>query len=554
LRIGASPVSSVASFLLIASGALVLVGWQFDLQILTSLTGQITMKANAALGLLSSGVALVLVGATSRGARLIGQLFGVLAGLIGTLTLSEHIVGWNLGIDELLFSELPGAAATTSPGRMGPNTSTSLTLGSIALCCLYRSSLRAIATAQLLAACMAILALVPIAGYMYGATELYAIAKYTGIAAHTGVALLILSVGLLAARSNVGPMAALTTRAAHGVMARRLLVVAFVVPPLFGFFRVEGQARGWYDTGLGAALFVVSMMVLLSITIWRTAGAMGRTDAELAQAALDREALLVRERAARRRAEGADRAKDDFIAALSHELRTPLNAILGWMIMLQQHSASEAARTRATNIVLRNAGVLARLIEDLLDTSRITTGHLVVDREPVDPKMVVQAAVESVQPTAESSGVVMAVVTDPPVPMIMGDAQRLQQVVSNLLSNAIKFSPSGGRVEVHVAMEGETLEISVWDEGEGIDPAFLPHAFERLRQADTSTTRAQGGLGLGLYLARHLTLLHGGTLTAESPGLGQGSVFTIRLPAGADIADGNRITDDEIPVMRARSS
>jgi signal transduction histidine kinase len=138
--------------------------------------------------------------------------------------------------------------------------------------------------------------------------------------------------------------------------------------------------------------------------------------------------------------------------------------------------------------------------------------------------------------------------------MIIGDAQRLQQVVSNLLSNAIKFSPSGGRVEVHVAMEGETLVISVSDEGEGIDPTFLPHAFERLRQADTSTTRAQGGLGLGLYLARHLTLLHGGTLTAESPGLGQGSVFTIRLPAGADIADGNRITDDEIPVMRARSS
>jgi signal transduction histidine kinase len=525
-----SGLSRAAGLVLIAIGATVLVGWAVNSEFLKGLSGEITMKPNAAVGLLAAGLSLALLGARSPAARLLGQACAVLAGTVGVLTLSEHIVGWELGIDQLLFEETPGAAATTSPGRMGPNSSTSLALSCTALLCLYRSTDRTILVAQLLGAAVAVLALIPTVGYVYGAQQLYAIAKYTGIAFHTGLALLALSAGLLLARHDKGPVSALTTDAPSGVMTRRLLAAAILVPLLVGYLRVIGERLDFYDSPLGVALFVVTMIVMLSVLVWRAAVAFGRSDRELRIVQRHREQLLVRERTAREKAERADQAKDEFIAALSHELRTPLNAILGWMYMLQQETIPDASRTKATDVVLRNAGVLSRLIEDLLDTSRITTGHLVLSMGPLDVRTVVQAAVDSVLPAAAARSVDVVVPRmTAPVPMV-GDAERLQQIVWNLLSNAIKFSPPGTQVHISVGSTVDEIVISVKDEGEGIDPAFLPHVFDRLRQGDASTTRAQGGLGLGLFIARHLTILHGGTLDAHSNGPGTGAAFTVRLP------------------------
>ena len=540
-----SRVSRVAGIVLIATGVLVFAGWAFEVERLKALTGQITMKTNTALGLAAAGVSVLLLG--SRGSlRKIGIGCALFIGLIGSLTLSEHLVGWNLGIDELVFGEAPGALATTSPNRMGPNAATSLTLACLSLLCLYRGSPRSTTAAQLLAACMGVLALIPVVGYFYGAQELYTIARYTGISPPTGAALLVLSAGLLGGRPHEGPIASVTTSLPHGVMARRLLVGALLVPPMLGYVRVTGERVGWYDSGLGTAIVVVAVMVMFSMSIWRSAIASEGMTLELRSAQQEREKLLLRERAARERAERADRAKDEFIAALSHELRTPLNAVLGWMFILQHEAMSAADRTKATDAVIRNAAVLARLIEDLLDTSRITTGHLILEQVALDTRTVVQAAVESVMPAAVARGVEVEFLPGPPVPPIVGDPQRLQQVVWNLLSNGIKFSPPDRKVTVSVSEEEEAVLVVVQDEGEGIDEALLPHLFDRLRQGDASTTRAQGGLGLGLFIARHLTLLHGGTLQAQSDGPDKGATFTVRLPLappgdqGGDASDGER--------------
>jgi signal transduction histidine kinase len=198
--------------------------------------------------------------------------------------------------------------------------------------------------------------------------------------------------------------------------------------------------------------------------------------------------------------------------------------------MLRTDTVPESARGKAAEAVVRNAGLLARLIEDLLDTSRITTGHLTLARTSVDLAAVVRAAVESVLPASVGQGVRVVFDAPPALPTVNGDAQRLQQVMWNLLSNAIKFSQAGGEVRIGLKGYADYVVVSVADQGEGIDPAFLPFIFERFQQADPTTVRAQGGLGLGLYIARHLTELHGGTLHAHSPGLGKGTVLTMRIP------------------------
>ena len=525
-----------AGLLLVVIASLVLVGWTFGIEDLITLFGPITMKANAAFGILASGVGLILLGSSSKKAIIAGRLLAKFVCVLGAATLCQHMLGWDLGIDQLVFPEAPGAVATASPGRMGVNASLCFVLGGIALSALYRDTLDAAVTAQVFGALGVVCAMVPLVGYLYGATELYAVARFTGIGLHTGVALLILGLTTLTARPAEGPVAALLANAQHGMMARRLLAVAVIVPLVFGYVRVAGERRGWFDLPLGTSLLVVAVIVLLSLTIWRTALALRRSNEELELAQRALSDLLELERTARQKAEQADRAKDEFIAALSHELRTPLNAILGWMYMLRNETVPDAARGKAAEAVVRNAGLLARLIEDLLDTSRITTGRLELAMAPLDLKAVVQAAIESVLPASEQRGVVVTLESDPAVPAVAGDPHRLQQVVWNLLSNAIKFSPPGATVTVKITAHQGSAVVTVSDTGTGIDPAFLPRIFDRFQQADSSTAREHGGLGLGLYIASHLTELHGGSLEARSAGRGKGAEFTLRLPISALIA------------------
>jgi len=248
----------------------------------------------------------------------------------------------------------------------------------------------------------------------------------------------------------------------------------------------------------------------------------------------ERAELLERERAARSDAEKANRLKDEFLATVSHEIRTPLNAVIGWSRMLRSGSLDERSATHALEVVERNARAQKQIIEDILDVSRVITGKLQLNLGPVDLVSVVDAALDAVRPALEAKNIKIETIIDAGLKIVAGDADRLQQVVWNLLSNAAKFTPIGGKVEVKVSRNVSFMEIQVSDSGPGIDPEFLPHVFERFRQADGSTTRTHGGLGLGLAIVRHLVELHGGLITAENRQEGSGAIFSVKLrvPSG----------------------
>ena len=252
---------------------------------------------------------------------------------------------------------------------------------------------------------------------------------------------------------------------------------------------------------------------------------------ELTKTEAERDELLRKEREARETAEAADRSKDEFMAVLSHELRTPLNAVYGWARMLQSGELRDASTiARAKDAIVRNADAQVRLIDDLLDLSRITTGKMRLDVRRVEMTGVLQGALDAVRPAADAKMIRMHTSIDPGGGHVTGDPARLQQIVWNLLMNAVKFTPRGGEVHLRLGRVNSSVHIVVSDTGQGIAPAMLPHVFERFRQADSSSTRAHGGLGLGLALVKHLVQLHGGTVAAHSDGDGQGATFTVVLP------------------------
>jgi signal transduction histidine kinase/ActR/RegA family two-component response regulator len=275
----------------------------------------------------------------------------------------------------------------------------------------------------------------------------------------------------------------------------------------------------------------------------------------------EREQLLAREQAARAEAESANRMKDEFLATLSHELRTPLNAMLGWTQMLRTRKLDEATSARAFETIDRNTKSLAALIEDVLDVSRIISGKLHLNVHPVELVSVVEAAIDTVRPTATLKEIQLDFIWDRSIEPVLGDANRLQQVLWNLISNAVKFTPKGGRVEVRLErvdrlaglqveeelqvdrlqVQGSNqssnlqpsnpcVQIQVSDTGKGIARDFLPYVFDRFRQENSSTTRSYGGLGIGLAIVRHLVELHGGTVYVDSPGEGKGATFSVQLP------------------------
>ncbi|MFL6208741.1 MAG: ATP-binding protein [Pyrinomonadaceae bacterium] len=646
-------------------GALVLTGWLFDIHRLKSVYGDITMKANAALALLLAGASLWTLGVAEQSAfaRRAGQMCAAVIALTGLLTLSEHVFGWNLGLDQLLFTEPAGALATTSPGRMGPFASVCFTLAGIALLLLHGR--RNVSLAQLLAVVISSLALLPIIGYAYKTEALYGVARYTGIALHTAVSLFVLGLGLLSARVGQGLTAVIGSNRAGGLMARRLLLAVVCVPFLLGWVRLLAQRAGYFDLGFGAALLVLFIIILFTAIIWQSAAKLNHTEQQqlAAEAAIhekeeglrqhaalielsyepifiwdlaqgtvewnkgceqlygytraeavgqvshqllktefpvslnaqlemlrrdgywsgelrhttrdgrevmvesrqqliesqgqrlvletnrditerkraeqEREQRLSREQALRVEAEMANRLKDEFLATVSHELRTPLTAILGWATMLRTGQLDEPTFKRALATIERNGRAQAQLIEDLLDVSRIISGKLRLEVEPTDLISVIKAAIDSVRPAADAKEIQMQLVLNPAASQIRGDAIRLQQVVWNLLANAVKFTAQGGRVQVRLERTDAQAQLTVSDTGEGISPDFLPSVFDRFQQADGTTTRKHGGLGLGLAIVRHLVEMHGGSVAAASDGLGRGTSFTVRLPLAAARATGS---------------
>jgi signal transduction histidine kinase/ActR/RegA family two-component response regulator len=349
-------------------------------------------------------------------------------------------------------------------------------------------------------------------------------------------------------------------------LADALLLLALVMQALavaYGVFllsRRQGAAGAWlFLLGAMTSMLVWRMVVVTGITppqffnpliaIWGSTcmvGAMclfGREVTRRNRAEAERDALLESERAARSDAERASRLKDDFLATLSHELRTPLAAILGWCEVLKLGQAGPDGSERALQTIERNARVQARLVDDLLDVTRLQAGALHLELAAVALDVPVRAAVLAWRRAASARSLALEVRIDSAPPLVNGDAGRLQQVAANLLVNALKFTPEGGRITVTVRCTDDgRAELSVTDDGEGIEESFLPQLFTRFRQADSGTTRRHGGLGLGLSIVSSLVSLHGGEVLARSDGLGQGATFTVRLPLAPGVpgAGGNR--------------
>jgi signal transduction histidine kinase/CheY-like chemotaxis protein len=267
---------------------------------------------------------------------------------------------------------------------------------------------------------------------------------------------------------------------------------------------------------------------------------------------------IVRAHEANRLSEHANRAKDEFLGVVSHELRTPLNAILGWSQLLgREKVVNPTILAKGLAVIERNSRAQVKLIEDILDVSRIISGKLRLELKPIEVESVLRAAAEAIRPVADAKGVSLRAASTQGT-MVLGDPDRLQQVLWNLLSNAVKFTPAGGQVDVAVERAGRSVRVMVLDSGKGIDPEFLPYVFERFRQADSTTTRRHGGLGLGLAIVRHVVELHGGSVRALSGGLDRGSTFVVKLPlyegndVGGDREPGVRVARDTDPGAMAR--
>ncbi len=261
-----------------------------------------------------------------------------------------------------------------------------------------------------------------------------------------------------------------------------------------------------------------------------------RAEREMAESAAlranaaERERLLESERAARNESDRASRLKDEFLATLSHELRTPLNAILGWAQLLRARPSDAQQVQEGLETIERNARVQAQIIDDLLEMSRIISGKLRLDVQPVDLVAIIDSSIRTVRPAADAKAIRVQPILDPRAGPIVGDPARLEQILWNLLSNAIKFTPKEGRVQVVLARVNSHIELIVSDTGIGIRPEFLPFLFDRFRQADASTTRQHRGIGLGLSIVKSLVEMHGGTVSASSDGAGLGSTFVVKLP------------------------
>jgi signal transduction histidine kinase/ActR/RegA family two-component response regulator len=538
-------------FALIAAlqGALALAGWITGIEALKGgYALGINIKANTAVVLLLLGLALLLLGPPRRrGWRTwIGRALAFLALAIGALTLFEHFTGRDLGIDQALFTEAPGLPATSSPNRMGPPASIIVPLIGLSLLISDSRPWKGVRLSQLAAALALLLAAVPLLGYVYGVRELFGLASFTGIALPTAICFVLLALGVLFARAHQGAMKLVIADNAGGMLFRRMFPAAIIIPVALGWASIAFQDMGLFDANFGRSLLTVSFMVVFSALIWWNAAlifrvAAGRDRAEDAERELSvrLRTALEGERAAREAAEHANRMKDEFLATLSHELRTPLNAILGWATLLAEEALSEEDMKRGLATIQRNARLQARLIEDLLDMSRIVSGQIRLEVRAVDLCHLVDMTVSAAVPSADAKGVALSRDLEQDACMVSGDPERVHQILWNLISNAVKFTPSGGQASVRLRRVGDVAEVTVTDNGIGISSGFLPHIFEQFHQEDASFTRRYGGLGLGLSIAQRLAHLHGGRIEAASPGEGKGATFTLFLPLMPARPDGD---------------
>ena len=516
--------------------ALALASYPLGMRVARSFGNPLEVQPNTALGILLLAVALLVRG-TGRAGRVASIVLAAAATAIGAATLLEHVTGVGPRVDGLLRRALPAAPGITGPGRMGPLAAGSLVAGGVAVLLLSRA--RGALAAQAVALAAVPLPLIGVVGHAYGVTVLYGAPGPSAQALPTALGFLALAVALLCARPDGGLVAPLAGTGTGSALARRMLAYVLLVPVVLGGAALAISGAG-PQAAFAVSLLVVSLSLVFSGLVLRDAHAIDRIEVAKLRAQEDRAAsreelarALDNEHAARAQAEAASRAKDQFLATLSHELRTPLNAILGWSGLLRGGPADPERLARGLAVIERNGRSLAQLVDDLLDMSEIAAGRMEVAHADVDLVEVVDGAIEATRALASAKGIALSRAPLSDAPQVVGDAGRLRQVVTNLLSNAVKFTPAGGAVDVRVRREDQQALVEVADTGIGMSPDLLRSAFDPFVQADGSSIRGHGGLGLGLAISRTLVALHGGTLEAESDGPDAGSTFRMRLAAVA---------------------
>ena len=509
----------------IVGGAVTLLGWVVDEPRLRAWDGSsLTMKANPALCAMLAGAAVMGLALTARAAGWV-RAIGAVVCAIGGLTLFEHLSGINLGIDTLLFDEPEGALATAAPGRMGPPAATSFTiLGTCLLLSARGGRGRRIAS---------VLALIPIAiallgtiGHLYGASQLYAVARVTGIALQTTTIIFALGIGLVLAIPEHGLVAALRRDDAGGEMFRLLLKPIVLGSVVLGALRLAGERAGFYDGAFGTSARTVLELILFTSVVWWSAERVSRHAREVLNA----------QRALRE----ADRRKDEFLAMLAHELRNPLAPLqTSADILRKRHDDPDTIR-RATLIIERQLKHLVHLVDDLLDINRISRGTMELRRQRLDLTEVLERAIETSRPVIDEYGHRLLVTPAERSIAVEGDVTRLTQVIANLLNNAAKYTDPGGTIRVKVDREGDIAAIKIRDNGIGISAEQRPTVFDMFSRASGSVQPARGGLGIGLALVKRLVEMHGGQVDVQSPPAepdpeapgspARGSEFFVRLP------------------------
>lgn len=494
------------------AGVTSLSGWIFDVPRLTDwFNDGVSTQPNTAVLIALAGAAIVLL---QYGFGRWTLALGVVVALFGVLNVVQYMIGIDLGFNhQLLFNRNWGYGATITPGRFGLPASLAFILIGISLTLLGSGNRTLRRFVPHLALIVVLLMMFSLLGFLFGARKFYAIPWLSAIALPTATMLFALALSLIVGVPERHPTLLLCERSSVGAMARTVLPTLVIIIPLFVWLRTKGYELGFFDLGtsqaLGAAMLILAVVALMWIAL-----------------------LALRRREQRERE--ADRRKDEFLAILAHELRNPLAPISNATSLLKFAHGDYELFERSTGTIERQLTHLVRLIDDLLDMSRISRGKLELRREHVELASIIHLAVETCRPLAESAYQEINV-TLPPHPIYLhADPVRLAQVVSNLLNNACKFSAQRAHISLTVNSRGKDVTITVKDNGIGIPPDMLHAIFEMFLQVDQSLERSQNGLGIGLTLTKRLVELHGGTIEAISEGSGQGSEFVVRLPITVD--------------------
>ncbi|MEP6902168.1 MAG: HAMP domain-containing sensor histidine kinase [Actinomycetota bacterium] len=523
VRLGAVRVPFAIGFFITLIALVIICEWTFGIRVVAQLSPtDSSMKINTSIVFLLFGLSLLLQQSEKVFVQTIARAATAGGMIISALTFSQYLFHYNLGIDELLFRDHPNPDITSSPGRMSPLVAFNFLLSGTALLFWRKNVGNSIRPAEYLGIAGLFIPFIVTLGYLFSASSLYSFTTVTGVAFITAILFLILQTGILAVQSECGIITILLSQTRGGFVLRFLLPSSLIVIVLVDWISLKAARAGIIPENLVVPLGTIASGSIIAVLIWRSAKLLYEADIKEKQSFAEMQTAY-------KMAEEANRAKDEFISVVSHELRTPLNAILGWLQIIKTNPGEENMR-RAFEIIGRQSETQLRLVEDLLDTSRIISGKMRLEIKSLQIENVIAEAIESVNPAAAAKNIELTVENYFEGKTLRGDSDRLQQVFWNLLSNAVKFTPQNGAIKIHLQPENSLVQIKFTDTGEGIEADLLPFVFDRFRQSENSKSGRTGGLGLGLSVARSIVELHGGSITASSDGIGKGATFTVHLP------------------------